>query len=141
VGTVSRKRILTLLLLALAFITLAVVGTRVNRPASTQVIGCANPLQGCSFTHHGYPAKLQFMAPPTPMQPFKMVVRAPGAKHVSAEVQMVGMDMGINRYNLSPAVQGTFTAEITLPVCVSGRRDWNLYLAIDDNTYVLPFSS
>ena len=137
----SRKRILTLLLLALAFITLTVVGTRAKHPTAAQVIACANPLQGCRFTHRGNPAQLKFMAPPTPMQPFKMVVRAPGAKHASVEVQMVGMDMGTNRYSLPPAAQGAFSAEITLPVCVSGRRDWNLYLAIDGNTYVLPFGS
>ena len=137
----SLKRILTLLLLVLAFITLAVVGTRAKHPTAAQVIACANPPQGCGFSHHGSAAQLRFMSPPTPMQPFKIEVRAPGAKHASAEVQMVGMDMGISRYNLSPAAQGVFSAEITLPVCVSGRRDWNLYLAIDGNTYVLPFGS
>lgn len=137
----SRKRILTLLLLALAFITLAVLGSRVKRPAPAQVIECANPLQGCSFTLHGKAAQLRFMAPPAPMRPFKLLVHAPGARHASAEVQMVGMDMGINRYNLLPAIQGSFTGDITLPVCVSGRRDWNLYLAIDNYRYVLPFSS
>ncbi len=75
------------------------------------------------------------------MQPFQIEVRAPNAKHARAEIQMVGMDMGFNRYELHPSVQGTFTATITLPVCVSGRRDWNLYLAIDANTYVIPFST
>ena len=137
----SRKQILTLLLLTLAFITLAVVGTRAKHPTAAQVIACANPPQGCGFTHYGSAAQLRFMSPPVPMQPFKIEVRAPGAKHASAEVQMVGMDMGINRYNLSPAAQGVFSAEITLPVCVSGRRDWNIYLAINDNIYVFPFST
>ncbi len=91
--------------------------------------------------HLGNPAQLQFMGPPTPMQPFKIEVRVPGAKHASAEAQMVGMDMGMNHYTLSPTARGLFTAEVTLPVCVSGRRDWNLYLTIDANPYVLPFSS
>lgn len=137
----NRKRILILLLLVLAFIALAVVSTRVKRPATAQAIACAHPVQGCKFMHLGNPAQLQFMGPPTPMQPFKIEVRVPGAKHASAEAQMVGMDMGMNHYTLSPTARGLFTAEVTLPVCVSGRRDWNLYLTIDANPYVLPFSS
>ena len=42
---------------------------------------------------------------------------------------MVSMDMGFNRYDLRPAGEpGEFAARITLPMCVSGRRDWMLYL-------------
>ena len=135
------KRMLLLLLLVLAFIALAVVGTRAKRPAQAQEIACADPLQGCVFTHRGRAAQLRFFSQPEPMQPFRMELHVPSAQHASAQVQMVGMDMGFNRYDLHTTTHGIFNAEITLPVCVSGRRDWKLYLQVDSQRYVVPFSS
>jgi hypothetical protein len=75
------------------------------------------------------------------MEPFELRVTAPGARRVSAEFQMVGMDMGFNRYDLRPTPDGEFASRVTLPVCVSGRRDWVLYLDIDGTRYALPFST
>ena len=37
---------------------------------------------------------------------------------------MKGMDMGWNRYRLNKDAAGYWNAEVTLPVCVSGRSDW-----------------
>ncbi|HHO67986.1 MAG TPA: hypothetical protein ENK12_03045 [Gammaproteobacteria bacterium] len=37
---------------------------------------------------------------------------------------MSGMDMGMNRYRLSPQPDGSWLAEVTLPICTSGRTDW-----------------
>ncbi len=54
---------------------------------------------------------------------------------------MVGMDMGFNRYDLRPAGNGVFASKVTLPVCVSGRRDWILYLDLDGMRYALRFST
>ena len=137
----SVKRMLLPALLMLAFIALAVVGTRAKRPAQAKEIACADPLQGCVFTHRGRPAQLRFSSHPTLLQPFRMEVHAPSAKHASAEMQMVGMDMGFNRYDLHEVGPGIFNAQITLPVCVSGRRDWKLYLDVDSQRYVAPFKS
>jgi hypothetical protein len=75
------------------------------------------------------------------MEAFGLKVTVPGATKISAEFHMVGMDMGFNRYDLRPAGNGTFAARITLPVCVSGRRDWVLYVEVDGQRYALPFSS
>ncbi len=54
---------------------------------------------------------------------------------------MVGMDMGFNRYDLRPTADGAWAAKVTLPVCVSGRRDWILYLDLDGSRYAIPFST
>ncbi|HEY0664261.1 MAG TPA: hypothetical protein VGD18_06610, partial [Thiobacillaceae bacterium] len=99
----------------------------------------ADPLAGCSFEHRGAAAGVRFSAQPAPMQAFGLRVTAPGVSRVSAEFQMVGMDMGFNRYDLKPAGDGAFGATVTLPVCVSGRRDWKLYLDLDGSRYVVPF--
>ncbi len=135
------KRIVFPLLLALAFIAIAVVGTLSNRPAEAQAITCADPVKGCAFSHRGLPAKLRFSRQPMPLQAFRLDVLAPGAKRVSVELKMVGMGMGFNHYDLHAATPGVYGADITLSVCVSGRRDWKLFLDIDGQRYVLAFSS
>ena len=106
-----------------------------------QAIACVDPVQGCVFTHRGMPAQLRFSRHPSLMQPFSVELRVSGVMHASAEVQMVGMDMGFNRYDLQTTGPGIFVAHITLPVCVSGRRDWKFYLDVDSDRYVIPFNS
>jgi hypothetical protein len=84
---------------------------------------------------------VRFSAQPVPLEAFELTVTAPDAARISAEFQMVGMDMGFNRYDLHPVARGTFASKVTLPVCVSGRRDWTLYLELDGSRYALPFST
>lgn len=135
------KKIVFPLLLALAFIAVAVVGTLSNRPVEAQTITCADPVKGCAFSHRGLPATLRFSRQPMPLQAFRLDVLAPGAKRVSVELQMVGMGMGFSHYDLHAVTPGVFGADITLSICVSGRRDWKLYLKIDGQPYVLTFES
>ncbi len=134
------KRTLLPLLVAFALVAIAAAGYWLKRPAEAITVPCASPLAGCSFSHAGAPATVRFSRTPVPLEAFDLAVEAPNAHRVSAEFQMVGMDMGFNRYDLRPK-NGTFAARITLPVCVSGRRDWVLYLELDGRRYALPFSS
>lgn len=137
-----RLRVWMPLLLALTLAAIAVAGYWLSRPAKAQVIACADPQAGCTFSHHGTSASLRFSTRPTPLKAFDLNVDVPGAARVSAEFQMNGMEMGFNRYDLSPTGGGTtFASSVTLPVCVSGRRDWTLYLEIDGTHYALPFST
>jgi hypothetical protein len=135
------KKIVFPLLLALAFIAVAVVGTLSNRPAEAQAITCADPVKGCTFSHRGLPATLRFSRQPMPLQTFRLDVLAPGAQRTSVELQMEGMGMGFNHYDLHAAAPGMVGADITLSMCVSGRRDWKLFLDIDGQRYVMAFSS
>ncbi len=134
------KRAVIPLLLVLAMIAIAVAGYWMKRPAGAQAVACADPLAGCRFSHRGSPAEIRLSAMPVPLEPFVLSVRAPGATRISAEFQMNGMEMGFNRYDLSPG-DGVFASKVTLPVCVSGRRDWTLFLDIDGTRYALPFST
>jgi hypothetical protein len=84
---------------------------------------------------------VRFSKTPAPLEAFGLSVSAPGAARISAEFQMVGMDMGFNRYDLRPTADGAWAAKVTLPVCVSGRRDWVLYLDLDGSRYAIPFST
>lgn len=135
------KRLWLPLAMIAVLAAIAVAGYWAKQPAAAAAIACADPVAGCPFGHRGVPAEVRFSMLPIPLEPFELSVAAPGSARVSAEFQMVGMDMGFNRYDLRPRADGVFASRITLPVCVSGRADWLLYIQIDDARYVLPFTS
>lgn len=135
------KRIVLPLLLVVALVAIAVAGYWLKRPAEAVAVACADPLAGCSFSHRGTTVKVRFSARPAPLEAFELSVDAPGASRISAEFQMVGMDMGFNRYDLRRGPQQEWAAQVTLPVCVSGERDWLLFLDVDGARYALPFST
>ncbi|MHB1076221.1 hypothetical protein [Thiobacillus sp.] len=134
-------RVLVPLLLIVVLAAIAVAGYWLNRPAEAQAVACTDPVAGCRFSHRGATVTAYFSAHPKPLEAFRFSVNAPGATRVSAEFQMNGMEMGFNRYDLHPSDNDTFVSSVTLPVCVSGRRDWTLYLEIDGVHYALPFST
>jgi len=135
------KRIWVPLLLVVALAAIAVAGYWLKRPAEALAVPCADPLAGCAFSHQGTTVSVRFSSQPAPLEAFELRVTAPVATRISAEFQMVGMDMGFNRYDLRPAGGGAFASRVTLPVCVSGRRDWTLTLDLDGSRYALPFST
>jgi len=135
------KRLLLPLLLVVTLVAIAVAGYWFKRPAEAYAVQCADLLAGCDFTHRGSAARVRFSMQPVALQAFGLSVAVANTKKVSAEFQMVGMDMGFNRYDLRPAGPSEFAARITLPICVSGRGDWMLYLDIDGTRYALPFST
>lgn len=96
---------------------------------------CADLVQGCRAGKLG----VRTETPPTAMQPFKLWVDAPGARAVTADLAMVDMDMGPNRYRMV-AQEGRFVAAVVLPMCVSGRSDWLLTLEVDGKPVKLQFS-
>jgi hypothetical protein len=134
-------RVLAPLLMVVALVAIAAAGYWLKRPAEAIAVPCPDPLAGCGFSHRGSPASVRFSAQPLPLQAFGLHVATAGAHTVSAEFHMVGMDMGFNRYDLRPAGAGGFAARITLPVCVTGRHDWMLYLEVDSQRYAIPFTT
>jgi hypothetical protein len=135
------KRVAAPLLLVIALVAVAVAGYWLKRPGEAIPISCADPLAGCRFIHRGAPASVRFLTQPVALEAFGLSVTVANARKISAEFQMIRMDMGFNRYDLHPGKPGAFSASITLPVCVSGQRDWMLYLDIDGMRYALPFST
>ncbi len=114
-------------------------GPRDEAPAQT--LACADLQAGCSATLDGRPVAVGFVGQPRVLQPFEVWVRAEGADRVQARFVMEGMDMGFNLYTLRPDAQDVFRARITLPVCVSGRRDWRMTLEVDGRRLEVPFVS
>ena len=105
------------------------------------VAQCADPLHGCRLAWDGKAADVRFMAAPGGLKPFGLQVAAVGAKAVSASFAMQGMDMGENRYRLIQGQDGTWRADVILPVCVAGRADWMMTLEVDGRRVAMPFAA
>jgi len=59
------------------------------------------------------------------LKPFNVTLSSDARfESVIVSLEMQGMDMGQNRYRLLKADDGRWQADITLPVCTSGRSDW-----------------
>ncbi|MHB1214133.1 MAG: hypothetical protein ACYCY9_04010 [Thiobacillus sp.] len=134
-------RMLAPLLLVVALVAIAMAGYWLKRPADATAVRCPDLLAGCTFNHHGVTASVRFSVRPVPLEAFELSVRAAGAHRISAEFQMIGMDMGFNRYDLHQTANGAWVSKVTLPMCVSGGGDWTLYLELDGARYALPFST
>lgn len=130
---------LPLLIIALAAAVLWRGGG--ETPAAAQTLSCADLVAGCDTRLRGREVRVGLDGPVKPLKPFAVWVRAADAGEVRARFTMEGMDMGFNLYTLRADAEGVFRARVTLPVCVSGRRDWVMALEIDGAVLEVPFTS
>ena len=83
--------------------------------------------QGCRAEGASLVAIVTFEAEPRALQPFPIRIQLGGEQRVdavTAAFSMQGMDMGLNRYRLIPDSSDGWSADVTLPICASGRTDW-----------------
>ena len=83
--------------------------------------------QGCQVADASVAVTVTFAAEPRALQSFPIRVQLEGhqqADSVTVAFSMQSMDMGSNRYRLIADASGGWTADITLPICTSGRTDW-----------------
>ncbi len=126
--------------LVIVLIAGVVATNRYLQPAKPPLsIVCPNLQKGCSTRLEGHEINLGVQGELKVLSPFEVWVKAPEAKEVQASFAMKDMDMGFNLYTLRPDPQGVFRARVTLPVCVSGRRDWVMILDVDGHKISLPF--
>ncbi len=105
-------------------------------------VTCANPAVGCVAQLGKRTLTLGLAGALKPLQPFQVWVKAPGADKIEASFTMVSMNMGFNLYRLHPDAAGVFRAQVTLPACVSGRRDWVMRVDIDNTARLtVPFAT
>jgi hypothetical protein len=95
-------------------------------PTVVQAMSCQDIVRGCS----GAGLSVRMDRVPQIMRPFRVVVSGEGLDAVEASFQMAGMEMGFNRYRLQPRSDGSWDAEVTLPVCVRDRKDWLMLLDV-----------
>ena len=130
---------LPLLIIGLAALVLWRGGD--DTPGAAVTLTCPDPAAGCGTRLHGRAVSLGVNGPVQPLKPFQVWVKAAGARTVQARFTMQGMDMGFNLYTLRADNDGVFRARVTLPVCVSGRRDWTMAVAIDGSVIEVPFTA
>lgn len=103
------------------------------------LVQCTDLHAGCVATLGGREIEVGARGEIKVLAPFEFWVRASGAKRVQASFAMKDMDMGFNLYTLRPGPDGAFSVRVTLPVCVSGRRDWYVVLDVDGQKLQVPF--
>jgi hypothetical protein len=109
-----------------------------DQPQLTQV-ACTTLASGCSVRFDGREIHFGMVGVPKPLAPFEIWLKAAGVGKVEARFVMQGMDMGFNLYTLHADSQGVFRAKVTLPICVTGRRDWAMILDVDKMRLSVPF--
>jgi hypothetical protein len=126
--------------LVILLIAGVVAANRYLQPAKPPLaVVCANLQKGCTARLDGRDVTLGIEGELKVLSPFELWVKAADTKTVQASFAMKDMDMGFNLYTLKPDPQGGFRARVTLPVCVSGRRDWVMILDLDGQKISVPF--
>ena len=130
-----------LLVVASATALLAWQNTEVPPPNAIN-LPCPNPAMGCTARLGNRVVTFGLAGALKPLQPFHVWVKAADADKVQASFTMVGMNMGFNLHRLHPDADGVFRAQITLPACISGRRDWVMSVDIDNTVrFAVPFAT
>jgi hypothetical protein len=125
----------------IGIVALLVWGGNPPYPKATLNLACSDLAKGCTTRLSGREISVGMRGAVRPLQPFQIWAGAPGAHKVQAHFTMKGMDMGFNLYTLRQERDGLFRAQVTLPACVTGRRDWVMTLDIDHAMVNVPFST
>lgn len=138
-----------ILIAAVAFLAVAAWRLQPAQKTPLTTLPCVDIVQGCGNRH----LQIHFNQIPQAMQPFRLQINTANAlkvKQVHASFTMQGMDMGLNRYRLTPQTNdirdyGIWIANVTLPVCMQGRGNWVMTLEMDTamgkEQYQLTFTS
>ncbi len=115
------------LLMGLLLVMLAACGSEeTGRVVQAEASGCDAARMSCRVTVEGSEVELTLGPGVKALQPFAArAVFEDGAdiEQLLIDFQMVGMEMGINRYRLLRA-EGAWHGKVTLPVCTASRSDW-----------------
>ena len=128
----------------LPWLLIAIAGATVwlqrssGQPTDEIVLVCANLNQGCALPLPGAP-RIQVTGTLKPLSPFTVHLTGISAHSARIRFSMEGMEMGFNLYTLHPAPGGGVAGQVTLPVCVTGRRDWRMHIELDEARFSLPF--
>ncbi len=106
-------------------------------------IVCPDIAQSCGNAQFS----VRFKEQPQVMKPLHLeliFLDGQSIQNVHAGFAMRGMEMGFNRYQLIKTAEAEWVAEVTLPVCVQGRSDWEMTLMVEgaeqQSRFLVPFS-
>lgn len=138
-----RKSLLADTAIVLALILLGVAGYKLSPlllPKSDLSVApdpvCNLNQSACTATLPGG-ARLRLALEPHPIPvaaPIEASVALEGASADSVAIDFagVGMNMGLNRPVLAASGGGRFAAQVTLPVCVTGRMEWQATVLVEN---------
>lgn len=132
-------RLAPLAILLLAALVLYLDHALKPQQTAAQPVDCPDLTAGCTARIDGRAVHIGVQGELRVLRPFQLWVEAHGARRVQASFTMEGMDMGFNLYTLRADKEGVFRSRVTLPVCVSGRRDWVMTLDIDGHRLNVAF--
>ncbi len=104
-----------------------------TQPRTLSVPADCVPQAGCRLQLGSLVVALKFGADAQALRPFPVQVNVESQSPVDAvglAFSMRGMAMGQNHYQLIKRAPQRWEGSITLPVCVSGRSDWEATLRI-----------
>ena len=144
-----KKSVILLSLLVGAALT-ALLWKQYGQQATTEkaqtktiAIVCPDIAQSCGNAQFS----VRFKEPPQVMKPLHLelvFLDGQSIQNVHAGFAMRGMEMGFNRYQLIKTAEAKRVAEVTLPVCVQGRSDWEMTLMVEgaeqQSRFLVPFS-
>ncbi|SCK04865.1 hypothetical protein [Vogesella sp. LIG4] len=139
--TRQQLALIAVLLIAFALLKAGLIWWYLNHKtphsAPPVTVSCSNLQAGCSLPDGSL---LRLDSAPQAARPFGLTLSHVPAAAPGIAFAMRDMDMGFNSYKLLP--QGAdFVARITLPVCVSGSRQWQMTLKYPDKSYLIDFST
>jgi hypothetical protein len=148
-----------LILFVTVLLVVAVLASWLLRPAEMAQLGmepqnllvdgeapCDAAEGPCEFRQGRLGLIFSLPEPVRPLQPFELHLRVEGLEpsRVVATFTMSGMDMGLNRFELQPGVDG-WRGRAMLPICTEARKDWlatvSLHGAEGDYRVVFPFTA
>ncbi|MFC3533519.1 hypothetical protein ACFOLG_15175 [Vogesella facilis] len=138
--TRQQLALIAVLLIAFALLKGGLIWWYLNhkqQPAAPITVSCSNLQAGCPLPDGSL---LQLDRAPQAAKPFGLSLSRHAGEPPAIEFAMRDMDMGFNRYQLLPQGDG-WRASITLPVCVSGSRQWRMALKYPDKTWLIDFDS
>ena len=135
----------------LSFCILLLTGCGQNEasqsPREVRAVDCDAAQTQCHIDVDGLKVSLALQPGLVVLKPFEIVAKIEGAKgleQVIIDFQMVGMDMGFNRYRLL-AEGDMWKGTATLPVCTTTRNDWLAVIEFNhqgrDYRLLFPFTS
>ncbi|MBB5017373.1 hypothetical protein HNQ59_000637 [Chitinivorax tropicus] len=105
------------------------------------VVACPDLTQGCRFSIADQAVQAEAKGPISTFRPFDLTIRTAPAAQMTVQFSMLGMEMGPGRYRLQQSSPGIWVGKIMLPVCIQGRRDWQMLVDMDGKQVLVPFSS
>ncbi len=152
----NKWTLFSLVLLIAGLTTYHFVVTPDEKPQEVMLLESSNPActpvdSPCSARDQQRTVTLHFPNKVKYLQPFQMQVSVQGLtpqeiEKIIVDFKMIGMDMGLNRFTLSPGAakdnSATYQGEAILPVCVSGRVDWvaNIEVMTTNKIYQADFT-